>query len=273
MVTAAGPRSRSGRGRGGGRVSLLGGLFRRWPTAPGPPPTRPFFHAVQRPDVPPNPGMTDAEPERLEKPPQRPAAGDPPAGIGDHIGPQDFLHERPEDVFPPPWPLWLYEIGDLEDLPWSEPGRRKPYPVASDATIIRELPAWRYFGPHGDGVPEILEQVWTLDRVRIASLGFPPADHKPGRIPIATLVVPENARGPENARFEVARWMESRSWVSGSGGGWYYSGCHCTYSVSDPRWLSAMGLARNAAVALAARDHFDPATVDAALRAWQDLAG
>jgi hypothetical protein len=254
-------------------VSLLR-LFRRGPTVPPIPPplpTGPFFHAVGRTDSPPNPGMTDRWPDLGEKPPQRPPSGALTLAVGDHVGPLRFLHERPELVFPPGWPLWLYEIADVVDLRWSDPNHRWPHSVASDATVIREIPAWRYFGPHGEGVPEILEQIWALDPDRIASLEVPPGGHEFGRVPMETLRAPEDEPGPRNASFEVGQWMESRSWVAGVGGGWHYSGCYFIYMVTDPHWLVAMGLAHNAAVALAARDRFDPATVDAAIRAWQDL--
>lgn len=254
----------------------LSRLFRRGPTAPPPLPTGPFFYAVRRPDSPPCPPMSDSGEGLDEKPPQRPPAGDPPFAVGDHIGPLRFLIDRPENVITL-WPLWLYEIGDLVDLVdlrWSKQGRVRPYPpVASDATIVREIPAWRYFGPRGEGVPEVLEQIWTLDPARIAALEVPPGRYKPRHIPIEMLDPPDNEPGPGNATSFVRMWMESRSWVSGVGGDFGYSGCYFVYRVTDPQWLVAMGLARNAVVALAARDWFAPATVDAALRAWQDLAG
>ena len=57
------------------------------------------------------------------------------------------------------------------------------------------------------------------------------------------------------------------------GGGFSYRGCYFTYVVSDQQWLMAMGLAYNAAVAIALGPAIPRYQRLPALKAWAELTG
>lgn len=206
----------------------------------------------------------------LDEPAQpRAVAGPSPLSPGDHLGPIEYLRDRPEDLGHG-YPMHLYELRDVAELQWANTPVYR-YLVASDAIVASELPAWRFFGPHGEGVPEVLEGIWTLTAERVSDLVVPPGDRPWERIPIPLLEFPHDDRGASNAASTVMWWTESKSWSVGSGGGFFYRGCYMTYIVSDPQWLMAMGLARNAAVAMAAGPAISAAHRDAATAAWSEL--
>jgi hypothetical protein len=248
-------------------------LFRREPRAL-PLPAGPFYHGVAREDQIPHAPMSDSGDGLDEVAPPRTALGPPTLAPGDHVGPLQYLKDAPTGLNGVGYPLRIYELRDVAGLRREGQHDRWQYVVADDAVVERELPAWRYFGPYGEGVPEVLEGIWNLDPDRVTRLVVPPGEHKFEQIPIPLFQVPKDDHGVENAASMVMRWTENTSWAKGSvGGGFYYRGCYFTYIVSDPKWLMAMGLAYNAAVALASGPHIAPAARAVALASWATLAG
>ncbi len=237
-------------------------------------PVGPFYWTVSREDRLPIPPMSDRG-EGLDEPPgPRQMPGPPTLRAGDAINPGRDLLLHPELAIHG-WPLRLYELRDLGGLEWKQdhPGQ-SPRLCARSAVIDREVPDWRYFGPYGDGIPELLEQVWRLDPQRIAALG-PTRVVMPEAIPIPLLPKPDGpaGNGVQNAVGCAMNWVETRSWVAGVGGGFYYRGCYDTYVVDDHGWLTAMGLAYNAAVAIAGGPAVATRERASALTAWRDLVG
>jgi hypothetical protein len=233
-------------------------------------PVGPFYVAVGREDrVPIVPMSSDME-GLEDPPPPRAAVGPPTLASGDHFGRIEFLRERPTDFsHVPGYPLRIYEVRDVAGL--RRLGNERYHLVADDVVIDREVEAWRMFGPHGEGVPDVLEAIWSLDSQRVSRLQVPRGRRPFGRIPIELLPVPDSEPGAANASRDAIDWTEKRSWSAGQGGGFYYRGCYFVYIVSDPQWLMAMGLAHNAAVTLALGPNVMPFAREAALRAWANL--
>jgi hypothetical protein len=286
-------------------MRLLGGRSQTATTALPALPAGPLYIAVPRGDSPPPTPMTDGNFDEIEgASAARPPATDSLLPPGASTGPQQYLRTRPEDVGAA-WPCRVYELGDVVNLRWSATvpgsygltgealrkatekfersgGLNKPsvfrWLSADDATIAGELPGWRYFGPHGERVPDILEEIWTLDPARVAALPEPPARGASDALEkITTPVLPAPAgeleRAASNASSAVIGFFESRSWATGAGGGFYYRGCYFTWVVSDPRWLAAMGLALNAVRAAVTGPAMDPAVRRRAFEEWHALAG
>ena len=234
-------------------------------------PTGPFYHSVPREDDIPIAPMSD-DGEGLDRPaPARKPVGPPTLHPGSHVGRLERLTDEPTSLGL--YPMRIYELRDVSGLRRENPSGRWKYLVADDAVVAHEVPAWRYFGDHGEGVPEVLEGIWTLDPDRIANLAVPPGEHKFEHIPIPLLQAPKDHPGVRNAFGAVMTWTENRSWAAGQGGGFYYRGCYFTWVVSDPQWLMAMGLAYNAAIALAGGPQIAPDVRADALAAWSALVG
>jgi hypothetical protein len=236
-------------------------------------PAGPFYWAVARADRIPIAPMS-SNGEGIDEPATpRAAPGTPINHEGEVIKPYGDLLLEPERATVG-WPLRLYELRDLEGTGWEDDSRGSWF-YAMSAVVGREAEAWRYFGPHGDGIPELLEQVWRLEPQQVAALGPARPPRCPEAIPIPLLAKPGGIvqRGVQNAVECVMNWTENRSWAVGDGGGFYYRGCYLTYVVSDPNWLTAMGLAYNAAVAIAGGPAIDAVARQAALAAWRQLVG
>lgn len=268
-------------------------------------PGGPFYTATPRGDDPPVPPMSDGSLEGMDGTGAGRGAVTP-AGYrpGMATGERRHLRSRPEDVGEP-WPCRVFELADVVNLRWeatvpgsfglrgdalraaterfersgglSKPGVHR-WLTADSGVIVRELPGWRYFGPFGERVPGILEEVWGLNPGLVAALPDPPARAASDpleRITIPVLPAPDGelARAGSNARAAVVHFFESRSWASNAGGGFYYRGCCSTWIVSDPRWLAAMGLALNAVTAAVSGPAIDPLVRSRALDAWRELAG
>ncbi len=228
----------------------------------------------------------------------REPASEPALQVGDRVGPLAFLCHRPEDLVGG-WPCRLYDLRELVGLrrdaeelglrngqrvldvhdPFGRRegsrGRATPgWLVADEATITAELPGWRYFGPHAEGVPGVLDAIWRLDPARIATLTVPEGSTSKGeQIPIPLLPAsPGLERGASNAFSACWTFFESRSWTVGEGGSVYYRGCYFTYIVTEPHWLVAMGLAHNALMAHVAGPTLKPDTRRQVLTAWAYLA-
>jgi hypothetical protein len=233
-------------------------------------PAGPFFHAVAREDQIPIAPMSDSAEGLDEVAAMRAAIGAPTLVPGDHVGPIQHLRDQPTDLSG--YPVRIYELEGVAGLRREGLSKRLQYLVADDALVARELPAWWYFGPHGEGVPEVLDAIWTLDPERVSRLVVPPGDHPFEQIPIPLLAYPKDDRGAYNAAGAAMNWTENRSWAAGQqGGGFLYRGCYFTYVVTDPRWLMAMGLAYNAAVALALGPNIAPDERTTVLAAWAGL--
>lgn len=234
-------------------------------------PGGPFYHAVAREDQIPVAPMSESGEGLHEVTPARAAVGPPTLAHGDRIGPLTHLRDQPTDLLG--YPMRIYKLRDVAGLHWEGPSKGLQHLVADGAVVDREIPTWLCFGAYGEGVPEVLEAIWTLDHARVSHLVVPAGSHPFEQIPIPLLAYPKDDRGSRNAAAAVMHWTENRSWAAGEqGGGFYYRGCYFTYVVTDPRWLIAMGLAYNAAIALTRGPNIVPNHRSAALDAWADLA-
>ena len=153
------------------------------------------------------------------------------------------------------YPSRTYEVRHVTGLRWERLNGRGMWVLRYDLGVVtEELPAWLTFGPNGEHVAEIIEQVasLTLDQVRALPV---PAGLPQRRIPVDLL--PDPVSSPlrdvaRNASSTAMVWTENRGWAIDAGaGGHYYQGCYFVYNLNEPHWLSAMGRAMNAAIVAA----------------------
>jgi hypothetical protein len=154
-------------------------------------------------------------------PPPRPERSNDPDPVGARIqGPQLAL--RPEECLVP-WPCRLFEVDALAGLKWQPAGRSFRL-VAEQGTVGQEQPGWWFFGPYGQGVPDLFEEIWSLTPDKVARLPEPPPS-RPGdaiefsRVP-ATVGPPGGLleRAGSNAAGAIVSFFESRTWSLGTGG-------------------------------------------------------
>jgi hypothetical protein len=156
------------------------------------------------------------------------------------------------DPFGMPYPSRVYAVRAIRGLRWERYNGRGFWQLRFDEGVVaEELPAWLAFGPHGQHVAEILEQVAALTPERVRALPVP-AENARLRIPVELVDDPVDHPLRDAARRASSTamvWTENRGWaVDPDAGGHYYSGCYFVYNLSEPHWLSAMGRAMNASI-------------------------
>ena len=266
-------------------------LDRRGPNDPEPPlPAEPLYVSEPRGDDLPSPPFTD-QTEGLDAPaPPRPAERAPSLSAGSVVGEraptaEEALRELASEVaaemvpiplmnaaaaepretgspdrgwslrlqpFGTTYPSRIYEVRDITGLRWERLNGRGMWVLHYDKGVVtEELPAWLSFGPHGEDVASVIEQVacLSLDRVRALPV---PTGLPLRRIPVDLLPDPVGSPLREAARLASSTamvWTENRGWAIDAGaGGHYYQGCYFVYNLDEPHWLSAMGRAMNAAI-------------------------
>lgn len=157
--------------------------------------------------------------------------------------------------FAMPYPSRTYAVRDIRGLRWERFNERGFWQLKYDeGTVAGELPAWLAFGPNGERVAEILEQVATLAPGQVSALDVP-AGLPRFRSPVALLDDPVGHPYRDAARRASSTamvWTENRGWATDpNAGGHYYRGCYFVYNLSEPHWLSAMARAMNAAIVAA----------------------
>ena len=151
-----------------------------------------------------------------------------------------------------PYPSRSYAVRDIRGLRWERFNGRGFWQLRFDEGVVaEELPAWLAFGPAGEHVAEILEQVAALAPEQVRALPVPAGTGR-FRIPVELVEDPVGHPLRDAARRASSTamvWTESRGWAVDPGaGGHYYRGCYFVYNLSEPHWLSAMGRAMNAAI-------------------------
>jgi hypothetical protein len=169
------------------------------------------------------------------------------------------------------WPVRIYQLESLQGLRWKRPHSSWEVHWKS-ARVAAEVPAWRYFGPHGQEVPGLLDRILVLDPERVMQLPVDPQAAK-FQVPGKRIAVPDEPLHPaRRAAFHAMLWLEARGWQLGDeAGGHYYRGCYFNYNLSEPHWLAALGIVMDAAAALALGPELDPAERQRVLTDWQRL--
>ncbi len=170
-----------------------------------------------------------------------------------------------------PYPSRTYAVRDIRGLRWQRFNGRGFWELRYDeAVVAEELPAWLAFGPNGEQVVDILEQVAALTAERVQGLPVP-AEPTKFRIPVDVVADPVGhplREAAQRASSTAMVWTENRGWaVDPRAGGHYYRGCYFVYNLAEPHWLSAMGRAMNAAILAALGGHQSQAD-----RVWSEWA-
>lgn len=170
------------------------------------------------------------------------------------------------------WPVRIFRLAEVQGLRWERP--HSSWELRWDsATLAEQLPDWRYFGPHGAEVAELLERILTLTDEQVRRL---PVDPNAGKfeVPGRRVAIPDEPLHPvRRAAFTAMLWLEDRGWQLGDeAGGHYYRGCYFSYNLSEPHWLAALGIVMDAAAAIGLGPALDPVERQRVLADWQRLS-
>jgi hypothetical protein len=141
------------------------------------------------------------------------------------------------------------------------------------------LPSHLLFGPHGQEVESLLEQILTLTPAKVMAIPLPADLHPETGKDRDHLIIPGEqvpARHPSHesdATLIATAWLEAVGWASGDdAGGHYYSGCYFDYHLSESHWLNALGILRRAVWATVRGEDLPPEKRAAWLAEWVSLA-
>lgn len=73
----------------------------------------------------------------------------------------------------------IWQVTALEGTRWAIRGGKPAWPTCDAYTVMAKLPRWRMWGPHGQAVEAVFDQVAKLDAVRVRALP-PNLERRPG---------------------------------------------------------------------------------------------